>query len=132
MNCVGKVSVEVPFLSTFLLPLLQMYTAPGACRKNFAMLLKRKDRHWRRDEIPLDSDNNAVPEPKKILVLERLSTFRKSASNISNSAIASQKHSLWVLHTVQHGLTAYSLVRPPVQCSMLCMLLCDPASFAYL
>ena len=67
---------------------------------------------------------------RKKLVLKRLSTFRKSASNISHSAIASQECSACVLHTVQHALTAYNLVLPSVQCSMLCMLLCDPASFA--
>ena len=67
----------------------------------------------------------------KKMVLERLSTFRKSASNVSHSAIAGQERSACMLNTVQHALAAYSLVRPLVQCSMLCMLFCDPASFAY-
>ena len=72
-----------------------------------------------------------MAESRKKLLLERLLTFHKAASNITHSAIASQERSACVLHTVQHALTAYSLVRQPVQCSMLCMLLCDPASFAY-
>ena len=59
---------------------------------------------------------------RKKMVLERLPTFCKSASNISHSAIASQERSACILHTVQHALTVYSLLRPPVQCSMLCML----------
>ena len=59
-----------------------------------------------------------MPEPKK-LACERLSTFRKSASNTIHSAIASLKRLACVLHTTQYALTAYSLVRPAVQCSML-------------
>ena len=62
------------------------------------------------------------------MVRERLLTFHKSASNITHAAIASQERSACVLHTVQHALTAYSLGRPPVQCSMLCMLLCASAT----
>ena len=48
------------------------------------------------------------------MILERLSTFHKSTSNITHSAIASQDRSACVLHTVQHALTAYSLLRQPV------------------
>ena len=51
---------------------------------------------------------------RKKLVLERLSKSQKSASNITYSAIASRKRSACVLHTVQHGLRAYSLVGLPV------------------
>ena len=58
---------------------------------------------------------------EKKLARERLSPFRKSASNITHSAIAEQKRSACVLYTVQHALSAYSLVRQPVQCSVLCM-----------
>ena len=61
---------------------------------------------------------------RKILVLERLSTSHKSASNITHSAIASRKRSARVLRTVQHAVSAYSLERPPVQCSVLCMPRC--------
>ena len=61
---------------------------------------------------------------RQILVLERLSTFHKLASNITYSAIASRKCSAFVLRTVQHAISAYSLVRPPVQCSVLCMPRC--------
>ena len=61
--------------------------------------------------------------PNRIkLVFERLSTFIKSASNITHSAIASQERSTCVLHTVHHALTAYSLV--PHQCSVLCFACC--------
>ena len=71
------------------------------------------------------------------LVLERLSTFCKSAPNISYSAIASRDHSACVFHTVQHAHSAYifwcgnhcSAVQcSAVQCSVLCF---DPASFVY-
>ena len=61
---------------------------------------------------------------RKVLVLERLSTSHKSASNITYSAIASRKRSACVLRTVQHAVSTYSLVRPPVQCSVLCMPRC--------
>ena len=58
---------------------------------------------------------------RKMLGLERLSTSHKSASNITYSANVSQKCSARVLRTVQHAISAYSLVRPPAQCSVLCM-----------
>ena len=61
---------------------------------------------------------------RKVLVLERLSTSHKSASIITYSAIASRKRSECVLRTVQHAVSTYSLVRPPVQCSVLCMPRC--------
>ena len=61
---------------------------------------------------------------RKILVLERLLTSHKSASNITHSAIASRKRSARVLRTVQHAVSAYSLERPPVQYSVLCMQRC--------
>ena len=38
--------------------------------------------------------------------------------------MASQKRSACVLHTVQHAVSAYSLERPLVQCSLLCMQQC--------
>ena len=60
------------------------------------------------------------PNQKK-LACERLSPFHKSASNITHSAIAERKRSACVLYTVQHALTAFSLVRQPAQCSVLCM-----------
>ena len=58
---------------------------------------------------------------RKVWVLERLSTSHKSASNITYSAIASRKRSACVFGTVQHAISTYSVVRPPVQCSVLCM-----------
>ena len=98
------------------------------------MLLKHKAGfslgYWCWEAIPLDSDINAVPDRKK-LALDKRSAFHKAASNISHTAIASHKHSSCVLYTVQHAVTAYSLVQQPVQCSMLRMLLCNPTSFAY-
>ena len=51
---------------------------------------------------------------RKVLVLERLSTSHKSASNITYSAYASRERSACVFGTVQHAVSAYSLVRPPV------------------
>ena len=61
---------------------------------------------------------------RKVLVLDRLSTSHKSVSNITYSANASRKRSACVLRTVQHAVSTYSLVRPPVQCSVLCMPWC--------
>ena len=61
---------------------------------------------------------------RKMLGLERLSTSHKSASNITYSANVSQKCSACVLRTVQHAVSAHSLVRPPVQYSVLCMPWC--------
>ena len=61
---------------------------------------------------------------RKKMVLERLSTSHKTASNITCSTIASRKRSACVFHTLQHALGAYSLVRPPAQCCVLCMPRC--------
>ena len=58
---------------------------------------------------------------RKMFGLERQSTSHKSASNITYSANVLQKCSARVLRTVQHAISAYSLVRPPAQCSVLCM-----------
>ena len=62
-----------------------------------------------------------------MLGLERLSTSHKSASNITYSANVSRKCSARVLRTVQNAVSAYSLVWPPVQCSVLCMPRCFTA-----
>ena len=53
----------------------------------------------------------------------RLREFQISASNDTHFAIASQECAVCVLHTVQHALTACSVVQPPVHLR--------PASFAY-
>ena len=71
-----------------------------------------------------------MPKPKK-WACQKLFLFPKSVSNITDSAIDSQKRSTCLLYTVHHARIAYSLVRQLVQGSMLSILLCDPASFAY-
>ena len=72
---------------------------------------------------------------RKKLVLKGLSTFRKSASNISHSAITSQERSACVLHTVystacphciQFGAASaefyalHAVVRPCIICILHC------------
>ena len=61
---------------------------------------------------------------RTVLGLERLWTSHKSASNITYSANVSRKCSARVLRTVKHAISAYSSVRPPAQCSVLCMPRC--------
>ena len=103
------------------LPLLEMYTATGCLNKklcwSFETLLffgsammafpdgTRDGKLFRRIPIFTQCSN------RKKMALERLSTFHKSASHVTHSAIALQKRSAYVSHTVQHARTAYSLVR---------------------
>ena len=61
---------------------------------------------------------------RKMLGLDRLWISRKSASNITYSANVSRRCSARVLRTVKHAISAYSSVRPPAQCSVLCMPRC--------
>ena len=130
-GCANLISLEirpaeVPFLSTFLLPPLQMYTVPGAWRKNFAVLLKRKDglswRHWRWEAIPLDSDINAVHELKKKRYLKG---YRHSVNPPQTSPTPplpgkNVQHACWTLYSMPSLHTVWC----GHQCSVLCFACC--------
>ena len=123
---------EVPFLWTFLLLPLQMYTAPCAWRKNFAVLLKRKDglswRHWPREAIPLDSDIDAGHAPKKLFWC--LKGYRHSINPPQTSPTVQQacctQYSMPSPHTVWCGhqcsvlcFACYAVARPCIICILL-------------
>ena len=141
----------MPFLSTFLPspqnppppprhapPPLQIYIPTGRLKTSFAVLLKRSDGvswlrwHWKL--LRLTTIFTQCPTRTNI-TFERLSIFRKSASNITYSAIPSKNaQSACVLHSAQHALAALSVpvVQQAVQRSIpsMTMPLC-PASFTY-
>ena len=73
----------MPFPSTFLISPLENVCRTGQMRKNLCFSFPEVEarRHWRWEAIVMDSDIYLVLEPKT-LVLDRLSTFHKSTSNI--------------------------------------------------
>ena len=112
---------EVPFVLTYLLTPLEMYVATGCLKKNLCCSFEAQIRPFLTAlalrSYPTGLRYSSRVRTKNKLALERLSIFHKSASNITHSAITSPKRSACVLHTLQHALTAYSLVSN--QCSVL-------------